>query len=92
MKHYLLILLALIVGVTSAQAEAHYQFWIGSTEVTSDNFQNIQDASIKSGTAKYDANNNKLILTNVTIQPNSGTRAIRNQNSNRVVKFTATSS
>ena len=80
MKHYLLILLALIVGVTSAQAEAHYQFWIGSTEVTSDNFQNIQDASIKSGTAKYDANNNKLILTNVTIQPNSGTRAIRNQN------------
>ena len=72
-------MLALAIA-TVAQAEAHYQFWIGSTEVTSDNFQNIQDESIKSGTAKYDANNNKLILTNVTIQPNSGTRAIRNQN------------
>ncbi len=79
MKKILLSLLAVAIAM-AAQAEAHYQFWIGSTEVTSDNFQNIQDESIKSGTAKYDANNNKLILTNVTIQPNSGTRAIRNQN------------
>lgn len=79
MKHKILTLLVVLLATLAAHATVEYRLWIGSTQVTGDNLNNIYDESIKSGTARYDANNNKLILTDVTIQPSSGTRAIRNQ-------------
>ena len=76
---------------TTAGAQTKYDIWVGGVQVTSANASNITGGDIKSGTVKYDATENELILRNATIT-RSGTskQGIRNQVAGLTITFFGT--